>query len=213
MVNLYRRHEPKCSKGPSCNCPIWAYGAVNGKQIRKSLRTRQMERAMVSVKLMDADEYLPPEPAEDRCLRLALAEVDTPPANPQGRMLYIMHHVGQEFVKIGVATDVESRRLQVQTSSPHPVVVLLSLPGGDELERVLHNIFAKYRHSGEWFHLVGAVARFVVHLHSRRMAATLPPPREPAPTETELMKASFAPSRLSFTGSGRFGVESKGETQ
>lgn len=51
MLNLYRRHLPKCphrSKGSSyvkCSCPVWCDGELNGRRYRKSLGTRDWSRA------------------------------------------------------------------------------------------------------------------------------------------------------------------------
>ena len=56
MLNLYRRHLKKCphrGKGDDkgrdwtkCSCPIWADGELNGKEYRKSLKTRDWQRAI-----------------------------------------------------------------------------------------------------------------------------------------------------------------------
>ena len=52
MLTLFRRHAkacPHCSKGRAwikCSCPIWADGDVDGKEYRKSLRTRDWQRAI-----------------------------------------------------------------------------------------------------------------------------------------------------------------------
>jgi hypothetical protein len=49
QLNEYRRHAPDCKltkpSEMSCNCPIWAVGRVDGKRYRKSLGTRNRQRA------------------------------------------------------------------------------------------------------------------------------------------------------------------------
>jgi hypothetical protein len=51
MLNLYRRHIPNCphrDKGigyTKCSCPIWAYGDVDEKLVRQSMKTRDWARA------------------------------------------------------------------------------------------------------------------------------------------------------------------------
>ncbi len=51
-LNLYRRHLKKCQfaeRGRShtkCPCPIWADGELNGKRYRRSLGTRDWQRAI-----------------------------------------------------------------------------------------------------------------------------------------------------------------------
>jgi integrase/recombinase XerC len=52
MLNLYRRHLSKCphrAKGGNyikCSCPIWGDGEIDGKRYRKSLKTRDWQRAL-----------------------------------------------------------------------------------------------------------------------------------------------------------------------
>jgi site-specific recombinase XerD len=52
MLSLYRRHLAKCphqSKGQNftkCSCPIWCDGELNGKRFRRSLKSRDWQRAL-----------------------------------------------------------------------------------------------------------------------------------------------------------------------
>ena len=56
----YRRHHPPCeftkpSKLLKCNCPLWAQGRIHGKYVRRSLGTRNLERAQAVIRaLLDA---------------------------------------------------------------------------------------------------------------------------------------------------------------
>ncbi len=56
MLTLQRRHSKKCRNHPktkknadaksrACRCPIWGLGTVNGRRVRLSLRTRDLQRA------------------------------------------------------------------------------------------------------------------------------------------------------------------------
>jgi integrase/recombinase XerC len=51
MLTLYRRHESDCQhadKGTAhakCTCPVWCDGYIDGKRVRKSLKTRDWARA------------------------------------------------------------------------------------------------------------------------------------------------------------------------
>jgi hypothetical protein len=53
MLNLQRRHSPKCpnrNKAPDrketrCGCPLWACGMVDQRRVRLSLKTRDLQRA------------------------------------------------------------------------------------------------------------------------------------------------------------------------
>jgi integrase/recombinase XerD len=55
MPDTYRRHKKDCphlleGRGHrGCHCPWWFYGRINGKRIRKSLRTAEWEEAQETV--------------------------------------------------------------------------------------------------------------------------------------------------------------------
>lgn len=69
MLNLYRRHAETCrhfnAENPQqltkCACPIWYYGNVKGREIRKSMRMRDWGRAEKQVKkwLKNPDQISP----------------------------------------------------------------------------------------------------------------------------------------------------------
>lgn len=52
FLKLYRRHLPKCKDGrkdaerSKCQCPIWCDGHIGGERVRKSLKTRDWQRAI-----------------------------------------------------------------------------------------------------------------------------------------------------------------------
>lgn len=58
---MYRRHSERCKYSKTdnpqeytkCNCPIYVYGAVNGREIRKSLKMRNWKRATAKVEEMN----------------------------------------------------------------------------------------------------------------------------------------------------------------
>ena len=62
MLTLYRRHKPTCShfsegrKHHHCKCAIWADGVLGGKEIRRSMRTRDWTRANREVQKWEAAE-------------------------------------------------------------------------------------------------------------------------------------------------------------
>ena len=50
MLTLWRRHSLKCGHSEDryyrkCRCPLWATGTVEGKFVRRALKTRSWERA------------------------------------------------------------------------------------------------------------------------------------------------------------------------
>ena len=58
---MYRRHSDLCKYSKTdnpqeytkCNCPIYVYGSVNGREIRKSLKMRDWKRATAKVEEMN----------------------------------------------------------------------------------------------------------------------------------------------------------------
>ncbi len=51
ILTLYRRHLPACkdretAEHSKCSCPIWVDGQVDGKRCRRSLKTRNWQRAL-----------------------------------------------------------------------------------------------------------------------------------------------------------------------
>jgi integrase/recombinase XerD len=64
MLTLYRRHKPTClhfSDGRSyhhCKCAIWADGILAGREVRKSLRTRDWTKANREIQKWEAAERI-----------------------------------------------------------------------------------------------------------------------------------------------------------
>ena len=97
---------------------------------------------------------------------------------PNGPLVYFV--CINDFVKIGFSTNLKSRMKTFRTSSAD-TQVLLTIPGGRDLERRLHVLLQEQRIERELFHLEGRVAGFLdVHLFEgfdRAMAyleATIP---------------------------------------
>lgn len=57
------------------------------------------------------------------------------------------------YTKIGTTTDLKQRLTTLQTSNPNVLKVVLTLPGGVELESRLHEVFGHKRRQREWFEL------------------------------------------------------------
>jgi integrase len=65
-LNEYRRHAPDCklteASEMNCNCPLWAVGRVHGKRYRKSLGTRNRQKARAKInELLGRKPDAPPE--------------------------------------------------------------------------------------------------------------------------------------------------------
>src|SRR6516165_10360737 len=65
-LNEYRRHAPDCkltkASDMNCTCPIWAVGRVHGMRYRKSLGTRNRQKARQKInELLGRKQDAPPE--------------------------------------------------------------------------------------------------------------------------------------------------------
>ena len=70
MLTLYRRHNPACSKQSDrywkrCTCPMWAEGTVDGKYVRRSLKTKSWEKATRIKKEIDESQNPDPKPKDE----------------------------------------------------------------------------------------------------------------------------------------------------
>ena len=65
------------------------------------------------------------------------------------------------YVKIGVTYDTLRRIRALDSSSPLPVSLLFTLPGGRQLERALHRYFSSSRRRNEWYRLTPQIRAFI----------------------------------------------------
>jgi|GEM_PF-3493394 len=66
-----------------------------------------------------------------------------------------------EFIKIGIANNPKQRLRDLQTASPVKLKIIYTIPGTENLEKILHEIFNEYRECGEWFRYEGGLKSFV----------------------------------------------------
>ena len=65
MLKLWRRHTPKCAHRDEgrdclkCRCPLWADGEVGGKRLRRSLGTRDLQRAIRALAVLEETDSRP----------------------------------------------------------------------------------------------------------------------------------------------------------
>jgi integrase len=68
-LDLYRRHASDCKyakKGQNytkCSCPIWCYGTLRSRPVRKSLKTRDWTLALRAISRMEEDQDNSSHPA------------------------------------------------------------------------------------------------------------------------------------------------------
>lgn len=65
--------------------------------------------------------------------------------------VYLIGPVESSVAKIGRSTEVKTRLRTIQNSSPAKLDLLWSTPGGETLEKALHQRFRDIRLHGEWF--------------------------------------------------------------
>lgn len=80
----------------------------------------------------------------------------------EGCWVYFLKSAG--YVKIGRATDIWARKTQIQTSSPHVLMMMLAVPGGRLFERAVQSRFEDKCIRGEWFSLDNELLHFLVRL-------------------------------------------------
>lgn len=68
-----------------------------------------------------------------------------------GEIVYFIHAVGTDRVKIGYTTDFASRFARLSTSSPYPLKLMAVFPGTRWHESEMHRQFSESRVHGEWF--------------------------------------------------------------
>jgi hypothetical protein len=83
-------------------------------------------------------------------------------------------------IKIGYARDVQKRLKAHQVSQPVPVGLMATTPGGVELEREYHRMFAKYRIRGEWFEDAPEILAEIARLRKGEVPLPLVPPMRKA---------------------------------
>lgn len=56
-----------------------------------------------------------------------------------------------EFLKVGISTNPNSRISTMQGCNPYPVHVMAIVIGGQDEEQTIHNAWRRLHHRGEWF--------------------------------------------------------------
>lgn len=89
-------------------------------------------------------------------------------------IVYFVQGVDGGPIKIGVATDPKRRLATLQHGSPVLLRALIIMPGGFEMERQLHRLFAAGRMHGEWFDPDTPGLMEYIQEQRLRLAARLP---------------------------------------
>lgn len=78
-------------------------------------------------------------------------------------MIYFVQPAGQPVdpIKIGYTDGLDRRIVELERQHGRSMVVLATCRGGRRLERALHEVFAHFRVSGEWFEPSDDVLRLI----------------------------------------------------
>lgn len=101
--------------------------------------------------------------------------------------VYFIQDTHSKAIKIGISADVKARLASLQTSNPHPLVLLGTIEGGERQEKALHNQFAKARKNGEWFAPIPELCQFI------EMYVSGEPVAQPLPVQKPVQQPASAP--------------------
>jgi hypothetical protein len=87
------------------------------------------------------------------------------PKTTKGHVYFIETEDGH-FIKIGFSKHVQIRMSQLGTLRPASFALrpIGSMPAGPQVERWLHEVFAKHRDNGEWFRSTPEIRNFIASL-------------------------------------------------
>lgn len=82
-------------------------------------------------------------------------------AHSRKGFVYFVQGATTGAIKIGFTVNPKQRVASLQSSAPEPLCLLGSVPGDENLERVIHSAFAESRLRGEWFRPSWALLEFI----------------------------------------------------
>lgn len=96
--------------------------------------------------------------------------------------VYLIRCSENNFYKIGISKNVETRLKQIQTTSPDKVFIVYKYKSiyASKIEKALHNFFKSYHKNNEWFELslaeelkfldmCNSIEANLVHLNSNKI--------------------------------------------
>lgn len=100
--------------------------------------------------------------------------------DPSVCSLYFL--AGAGLIKIGISTNLTSRIRSIRNSSPVPLELLATMPGGTALEGVAHSWFQHLRRHGEWFEDNGEIRAKIIQFTREPHREVRIPEDSPLPT-------------------------------
>lgn len=84
-------------------------------------------------------------------------------------IIYFIQNHNTKFIKIGTTNDFKKRLDKFKTYNPEPLIVLGTIPGSYKLEKLIHNLFIKYKFNREWFYNNPQLIEFINEIKSKNV--------------------------------------------
>lgn len=110
--------------------------------------------------------------------------------------VYFIQRGNSGPVKVGVAKDPKHRLKQLQTGNAEELKLLGTIPGGTELEQILHERFSRDRMKGEWFHPNADILNFVLNYGSYTYCGKYLNDEQTVEKTVELMNSTISSSTI-----------------
>jgi hypothetical protein len=143
--------------------------AKNPKRLQALFEMRafamgQLAQLDTEIALAYADEAADEVPEPMRNMReMARKTIAAVPKALRNRrsVVYFIRQGDDGPVKVGTSHDLQLRLQQLQGANPHPLKILVAVPGDEKREVEIHFALAKHRLHGEWFAAHPEVLEFI----------------------------------------------------
>lgn len=106
------------------------------------------------------DEFLKKQTIQQRTIERVRKAAADERTSQGGEVVYFVGSADGK-VKIGTSANIEKRFDALQTAASVKLTLLLTIPGGSEVETELHRRFANLRETGEWFEHTDELRHFI----------------------------------------------------
>ena len=160
-----------CGAEQTCACPaiqinyqarlvdaMDAVGAINIAQA--DVLVAEMNDRDVAAYGTLRDEFLKKQTIQQRTIERVRKAAADERTSQGGEVVYFVGSADGK-VKIGTSANIEKRFDALQTAASVKLTLLLTIPGGSEVETELHRRFANLRETGEWFEHTDELRHFI----------------------------------------------------
>lgn len=106
------------------------------------------------------DEFLKKQTIQQRSIERVRKAAADERTSQGGEVVYFVGSADGK-IKIGTSANIEKRFDALQTAASVKLTLLLTIPGGSEVETELHRRFANLRETGEWFEGTAELRHFI----------------------------------------------------